>query len=221
MTLQTRTFDTAREGDTNQPANAGCAPCPTWHERFLSMLPAIRQHAEIRFRGIGCELRQELVQETIARSLCDYLRLRERGKEHVGQAGPLARYAVAQVKQGRKVGGRLNVRDVGSRYCQRRKSVKLQSLHEKHVDGAWTEILAEGRRWTPADAAAARLDVSEWLATLPGRTRELAERLALGESTQNAARMFGISCSRVSQMRRELEDGWRRFQGELLSTQSP
>jgi hypothetical protein len=215
MALQTRTLDTAREDDSRQPAIAVCAPCPTWHERFLSMLPAIRRHAEIHFRGIGCELRQELVQETIARSLCDYLRLLERGKEHVGHARSLARYAVAQVKQGRRVGRRLNVRDVGSKYCQRRKNIKLQSLHEKHFDGAWTEILAEGRRWTPADAAAARVDVSEWLTTLPGRTRELAERLALGESTQNAARMFGISCGRVSQMRRELEYGWRRFQGEL------
>jgi hypothetical protein len=123
------------------------------------MLPAIRRHAEIRFRGIGSELRQELVQETIVRSMCDYLRLRERGREHVGQAGPLARFAVARVKEGRRVGGRLSVSDVGSEYCRRRKNVKLQSLHETGFDGVWNEILAEGRRWTPADAAAARLDV--------------------------------------------------------------
>ena len=79
--------------------------------------------------------------------------------------------------------------------------------------------MAEDRHWTPADTAAARMDVSAWLATLPARTRELAERLALGESTQNAARMFGISSGRVSQLRRELERGWQRFQGELPPTQ--
>ena len=72
MTLMTQTMiNTAGEGDCNQPAMAARASDSPWHERFLSMLPAIRQHAEIRFRGIGCELRQELVQEAIARSLCD------------------------------------------------------------------------------------------------------------------------------------------------------
>jgi hypothetical protein len=219
MTSQPHTFDDAREGKTSQGAISVHGPYPAWHERFLSMLPAIRQHAEIRFRDINPELRQELVQETIARSLCDYLRLLQRGKEFVGQAGPLARYAVVQVKQGRKVGGRLNVRDVGSEYCRRRNSLKLQSLDEIQPSGGWTEALVHDRRWTPADVAAARLDVSEWLATLPARTRAIAERLALGESTQNAARLFNISRSRVSQIRRELERGWRRFQGELMPTQ--
>ena len=219
MTLQTRSLVTARESENSQHVNAACGPCPTWHARFLLMLPAIRQHAEIHFRNLGHELRQELIQETIARSLSDYLRLRARGKEHVGQAGPLARYAVAQVSHGRKVGGRLNVRDVSSTYCQRRKHIKLQSLSGKELDGAWNDVLADDRRWTPADAAAARMDVAEWLNTLPDRTRALAERLALGESTQNAAQLFGISCGRVSQLRRELERGWRRFQGELSPAQ--
>jgi hypothetical protein len=218
MTSQSRTLDTAREDNSKPPTTAGGAPCPSWHARFLSMVPAIRQHAEICFRGLGGDLRQELIQEVVARSLCDYLRLRERGKEHVAQAGPLARFSVAAVKQGRRVGRRRNVRDVGSKYCRYRNGIKLQSLGERQVNGSWCEILTDCRRWTPADAAAARLDIREWLTTLPDRTRELAERLALGESTQNAARLFGISCGRVSQLRRALEHGWRSFQGELPST---
>jgi hypothetical protein len=64
------------------------------------------------------------------------------------------------------------------------------------------------------------MDASPWLATLPGHTRKLAKRLGFGESTQNATRMFGISCGRVSQMRRELEHSWRHFQGKLSSTQT-
>jgi hypothetical protein len=218
MTVQSRLFDSAHECSSPPVIRVGGA-CPAWHKRFLSMLPAMRRHAEICFRRFGGELRRELVEEAIARSLCDYVRLRERGKEHVAQAGPLARFAVAQVKQGRRVGRQRNVRDVGSKYCRHRNSIKLQSLEENHLNGAWCEMLADGRRWTPADAAAARLDVSEWLTTLPDRTRELAELLALGESTQNAARAFGISCGRVSQLRRALEHRWRTFQGELTSTQ--
>jgi hypothetical protein len=219
MTVQSRTLDTVREYNSSPPAITVGVACPLWHKRFLSMMPAIRRHAEICFRGLDGELRQELVQETIARSLCDYVRLRERGKEHVAQAGPLARFAVAAVKQGRRVGRQRNVRDVGSKYCRYRNGITLQSLGERQVNGSWCEILADGRHWTPADAAAARLDIREWLTTLPDRTRELAERLALGESTQNAARLFGISCGRVSQLRRALEHRWRSFQGELPATQ--
>jgi hypothetical protein len=98
MTLQNRMSGKAGNRDTKRTAIAG-APCPGWHERFLSMLPSIRQHAEFCFRGAGAESRQELVQETIARSLYDYVRLLQRGKGQVGQAGPLPRYAVAQVRQ--------------------------------------------------------------------------------------------------------------------------
>ena len=67
---------------------------------------------------------------------------------------------------------------------------------------------------TPADIAASRIDVREWLQTLPRRSRRLAERLATGESTSGAAQMFGISPSRVSQLRRELYGAWNTFQGE-------
>ena len=191
---------------------------PQWHQRFLTMLPAIRRQAEISFRNSGCELRQELVQETIARSLCDYLRLQQRGKAHIAQPGPLARYAVMQVKNGRRVGSCLNVRDVSSKYCQRHKGVSVLSLHDNKKDEQWTEIVTEDRHSTPADTAAARVDIREWFCTLPARTRDLAQRLAAGETTQNAARQFGISSGRVSQIRRELERHWRDFQGEALSS---
>jgi DNA-binding CsgD family transcriptional regulator len=45
----------------------------------------------------------------------------------------------------------------------------------------------------------------------------LAEKLATGETTSTVARIFGISRGRVSQLRRELYDAWRMFQGELAS----
>ena len=94
---------------------------------FLRLVPSIRQHAQIRFRHVNPADREDAVQEVIARSLLQFLRLLELGKEHLIFAGPLARYAVAQVRGGRRVGGQLNIRDVSSPYCRARKGVSLDS----------------------------------------------------------------------------------------------
>ena len=69
---------------------------PPWHTIFLRLVPRIRQHSQIRFRHVNPADREDAVQEVIARSLVQFLRLLELGKEHLIFAGPLARYAVAQ-----------------------------------------------------------------------------------------------------------------------------
>jgi len=198
---------TAAPGSTN----------PAWQHQFLALLPSIRRHAKLRFRNVSPELREELVQEVIARTLLDYLRLVERGKEHVAFAGPLARYAVAQVQAGRRVGGRLNVRDVTSHYSQRQTGAIVERLDRcDEESGDWQEILVEDRHSTPAEIAATRIDVHDWLESLPRRDRRLAERLAIGETTSGAAQIFGVTAGRISQLRRTLEESWAAFQQESV-----
>jgi DNA-directed RNA polymerase specialized sigma24 family protein len=188
---------------------------PAWQHQFLTLLPSIRRHAKLRFRNLSPELREELVQETVARALLDFVRLVEQGREHIACAGPLARYAVAQVRQGRKVGSRLNVRDVTSHYSQQRTGAVVERLDRcDEAAGGWQEILVEDRRSTPAEIAATRIDVREWFQSLPQRNRRIAERLAVGESTSTVARIFNLTPSRIAQLRRELYDAWRMFQGE-------
>ena len=190
---------------------------PQWHATYLRMVPKIRLHAQMRFRHLNPADREEAVQEVIARSLLDFLRLLERGRGQVAYAGPLAHYAVAQVRGGRRVGGRLNVRDISSEHCQAHKNVSLKSLDgDGDASAGWQEILVENRRSTPAEIAATRIDFRAWLKTLPTRSRRLVKRLAMGESTRNTARLFGISAARVSQLRRELHVAWCAFQGEAL-----
>ena len=85
----------------NHPLPAHNEP-PRWHKRFLELEPNIRRHAEIRFRSNPD--REEAVQEVIARSLVAFVRLLESGKEDRIYASPLAQFAVAQVRSGRRVG---------------------------------------------------------------------------------------------------------------------
>jgi hypothetical protein len=81
------------------------------------------------------------------------------GKEDVAYAAPLTRFAVAQYRSGRLVNTRLNVRDVTSFYCQRRKNIAVERLDRwDDEDECWREILVEDRNCTPAELAASRID---------------------------------------------------------------
>jgi hypothetical protein len=189
---------------------------PEWHARFMGMLPAVVRTAQISFRKVRPELRQELIQEVIANSLVAYARLVELRREDAAFPSALARFAVAQVRAGRRVGNRLCNREVLSEYAQREKGFFVERLdHFDDEESCWEEILVEDGRATPADLAASRIDFAQWLREMPGRIRRIAKCLATGESTLSAAGRFALSPARISQFRRELRTSWLAFQGEL------
>ena len=190
---------------------------PNWQEKFVAMLPAIQEHAAYRFRHRLPEEREDLVAETVALACVMFARLVEGGK--VGYATPLAVFACRQVAVGRRLGSPLNVNDVTSTYCRRRKGIYVQRLNRYDTkDAEWREIVVEDRNATPADIAATRIDFAAWLETLSKRQRKIAETLAMGETTTCTARKFHVSAGRVSQIRRQLFDCWQEFQGETLSS---
>ncbi len=90
----------------------------TLHGKFLDMLPTIRSQAQVAFRGEQAELREELVAEVIANCFVAFVRLMDRGLDDVVYPTPLAQFAIRQVREGRKVGTKLNVNDVSSEYAQ-------------------------------------------------------------------------------------------------------
>jgi hypothetical protein len=189
---------------------------PAWHARFLAMLPAIRRTAEINFRKVRPELRNELIQEVIANSLVAYARLANLGKEDLAFPSALARFAVAQTRAGRRVGSSLRIRDIMSSYAQHQNGFHVERLDQfDPVEEEWQEILVEDRRATPADVAASRIDFAQWLREMPCRFRRIAKCLATGESTFAAARRFALSPARISQLRNEFRKSWLVFQGEL------
>ncbi len=191
---------------------------PAWHTQYMAMLPTILRHARVVARDLDAEAREEFVQEVVANTLSAFVRLVESDKADRAYASRLAGYAVAQVCEGRRVGNRLNVRDVSSDYCRIRKNVAMDRLdHDDPEEGGWLEVLIEDRRAGPAETAASRIDFPAWLGTLSRRDRRIAWKLALGEATKNVARWFRVSDARISQLRRELERSWRAFHGELAA----
>ncbi len=157
----------------------------------------------------------EAVQEVAANACRAYARLAELGKTDLAYPNVLARFGVAQTRDHRKVGGRLNVRDVLGKYCQTRKGVVVERLdHFDEAENAWLEILVEDRYAGPAAIAATRLDFEEWLQSLPKRLRKIATVLATSETTTATAKRFRLSPGRISQIRKELFHAWQRFVGE-------
>ena len=179
-------------------------------QRFLLLLPTIRRIAKFAFRMLPSEQREDAMQEVIASSYVAYCRLVARGKEDLAYGSPLARYAVAQYRTGRRVGCRIDSQDIMSPYS----GLELQSLVLR-VDGDdWEELAVEDKHATPADVAATRIDFRAWLRRLDPHKRAVAKLLAGGATTSDAAKQLKLSLGRVSQLRRHLKETWEAFQGE-------
>jgi hypothetical protein len=81
-------------------------------------------------------------------------------------------------------------------------------------EDAWREIIVEDRRAGPAETAAARIDIHDWIGLLPARDRKIAGALAVGNSTGDVAMAFRLSSARISQKRQEYRESWLEYQGE-------
>jgi len=191
-------------------------PVPRWHRGFLLMLPSIRKHAAVGFRYLKPEAREEAIQEVVCNALRAYVRLVQLKKVDLAYPTVLARYGVAQVKDGRKVGGKLNVQDVSSDYAQRQKGFSVERLDQfDSKEEAWLEVFIEDKRSGPADIATSKIDFTAWLKSLRYRIRRIAKLLATGEKTSIVAKKFCVSAGRISQLRRELAQSWKNFHREI------
>ena len=182
------------------------------NDRFLDMLPRIASQARRAFRQLRPEHRDELVQEVVTNTFCQFVRLVRRGKVDVAYATPLANFAIRQVIAGRRVANKPRLRDVLSPQARSVDGIVVERLDRfDEQECEWRQVLVEDRHATPADIAAARIDVAAWLRSLSVRNRRIAKTLAMGETTTDVAQKFNLSRPRVSQLRGELEASWEKF----------
>jgi hypothetical protein len=190
------------------------------HAKFLEMLPCIRRQASMAFRGKSPEAREELIAEVVANAYHGYCRLVELGKQDIAFATPLGQFAIRRVRSCRFLGGRQRPRDVMLAYDQTAGRTVVERLdHFDREESQWREIVVEDHRAGPAEIAACRIDFASWLRLLPVRRRKVALTLARGESTSEAAKKFGVTPARVSQLRLWLKENWEQFQGETKAEQ--
>lgn len=190
-----------------------------WHAGFIAMVPAIKKSARSAFYHLDAEARAEAIQEVVVNAMLAYHRLYQRGKVDSAYPTVLARFAIAQYWQGRRVGEKLNCRDVLSPYAQRKQGIRGESINNAESnDKQWRELIVEDRHAGPAETAAARIDFEAWFASLSIRDRQIATALSHGATTKAVAKRFHVSPGRISQKRREFMQSWQSLQSEDQST---
>jgi hypothetical protein len=184
-------------------------------QTFLAQLPKIDRALSYHFRHRPARQRADAIADARAAVWHAWIGLVRRGKDPLA-VGPaaIARNAARYVRTGRLLGcgaGTWACRDVFHPRAQKDGNFQLLSLDDRDDGRPWT---VEDNRVTPAEQACFRLDYLTWLDRLPKRKREVAERLATGEATKDAARATKVTPGAISQTRRWLEDDWAEFQGE-------
>ena len=189
-----------------------------WQEGFLAVLPAVQLHAEIQFRRLNADRREEAIAETVAAACVNFQLAAAQGKLNVVYPGSLGDFAVRHVRTGRHVGGAQDAaKDAMSPACHRRYGVRVSRFCESRsadVASGWQQAVIADRKVPVPELAAFRIDFSQWLQTCSGRDRSIVTALIAGEQPSEVADRFGISRGRVSQLRRQYEQRWLKFQGE-------
>lgn len=179
---------------------------------FLEMLPAIRRVASYAFRHLRRAVREDLMAEVVANAFAAFRRLVKQDKAALAYPTVLAKFAIRQVREGRRVGSKLNALDVLSPYAQRLKGFSVQQLLEATELNKWQDLVVEDRRASPAEVAGFKIDFAAWLKRLKRPKRQVALRLVAGDTTSEVAGHFQLSPARVSQLRKELQIDWNKFQ---------
>jgi hypothetical protein len=110
------------------------------------MLPKIVSYARTAFKHRGPEARQDLVEEVVANACIAFKALWDRGRQSIAYPTVLANYAIRQVRDGRRVGASLNIKDVLSPHCQKRKGVVVERPdHFDEEENQWREAVVQDR----------------------------------------------------------------------------
>jgi hypothetical protein len=194
-------------------------------------VPRIESHGQVAFRGVRCpQRRADCIAEMVALCWLWFLRLVQRGKDPLGFPVVLASYAARQVKCGRGLCGQEKGRDALSGLAQRRHGFQVMALPHsatsydrlgavggQRKQDALEELLHDNAQTPVPEQVCFRLDFPAWRRTHARRTRRLMDDMMLGERTGDLARKYGLSPGRISQLRRDLHNDWRRFQGEPVA----
>jgi len=194
---------------------------------FLTALPRIREHAEIQFRGIRDPGRHDdAIANTIGLGWKHWVAAVRQGKDPNTFVSAIADYSVRQTRSGRRVDGQERAKDVMSPRAQGNKGFAVEQLNtssrrsfeEIHADphgqermDAVEERLTDNTRTPPPEQAAFREQYGLLLKEVGPKKRPIVEDMAVGEDTKGLAARHKVTPGRISQIRRETEQVWRKL----------
>ena len=196
-------------------ATPACLATPhLTQQAFLSILPRLKLHGKIYFRDLkNPERREEAICEMLALAWCWFVRLAQRGKDATQFASVLATYAARAVRAGRRLCGQEKSKDVLSPLAQQRRGFSVSPLPEaSSLEGNVFDEALQDNTITPiVDQVHFRLDFPRWRHSRSERDRRLIDDLMVGTRPCEVSRKYGLSRSRVSELRRQLFQDWNNF----------
>lgn len=189
------------------------AVCPNapWQTLCAAMIPVVRRYAATAFRRLRGDNFDDAVQETIANACVALARLAGQGRLDRAYPSVLARFAIRQVRSGRRVGNAQRRRDALS-------PMPCDGARPTRAHNEWLEAIVEDPYTPVFEQVCFRVDFPVWLDRLAELPRRVALALAFGDSTGEVAAACGVTPARISQLRRELHDSWQAFCGEPAAT---
>ena len=104
----------------------------TFGSELASDLPRdVADHSPLprhAFRHMPPEAREESIADVVANALTAFIRLVDQGQVELAFPTVLAKYGIAQHRCGRRVGVKLNVKNITSPYCRAMKGIVVQRL---------------------------------------------------------------------------------------------
>jgi hypothetical protein len=183
-------------------------------QAFLGILPRLKLHAKVYFRDLkDPERREEAICEMLALAWSWFLRLAERGKDATQFASVLATYAARAVRAGRRLCGQEKARDVLSPLAQQRRGFRVSTLSDgSSLGGNVLDEALQDNTITPiVEQVHFRLDFPRWRGSRCERDRRLIDDLMIGGRAHEMACKYGLSRSRVSELRRQFFEDWTNF----------
>ncbi len=167
------------------------------------VLPLVQDQARYHFRGLRhrADDYEEALAETAAHAWVGFAAAAAQGKRPELFPHTIAAFAIARTRTGRKVGKCKGHTSKDVFIAAARGKVGLSSI--------LTDMI--GNRAAILDQVAIRIDFPAWMETLEPRDQELTIHLAAGRSAKSAAKRFGVSPGRVTQLRQQLADSWQSF----------
>ncbi len=181
---------------------------------FRAAMPRLVRHGRCYFRHVRCRHRKaDCISEMIGLCWKWWVRLVERQKNPNSFVSTLATFAARAVRSGRRVCGQLKARDVLSEVAQRRHNFSVGKLPDCSTlsENPLAEALIDHQQAEVPDHVAFCIDFPRWRFSHSRRNRHLIDDMMVGNRTSDLARKHRISPARVSQLRREFHDDWRRF----------
>ena len=177
---------------------------------LAKMMPHFRYFAKrlIRRKGSRRFDFDDVIQELVGFALETYRSLIKRGKEVYFT--PIMKYAIKRYQEGRRFTGS-NTTDILSEQTQKLGRSDTCQLSVFDGEPGHRGFCFHQQQPDVFDMVQMRIDYQTWLSDQSPRDQEIVKALSYGFTTNEVAKMHGVSAALISQYRKKYANSWNAF----------